>query len=272
MSGAPRSLFAREVWGRAVEVLSRSGRGALVALDFDGTLAAIVRRPERVRVAAPVLRSLRRLTRPGASGPRIAVVTARPRRDLKRLLPVPGVLHVCQYGLEGSVAPPVRERARWRRAIREMEPLLEEVAERIPGAWVEIKGMTVGLHDRGVSPRRMPELKRLLSRVAREGRALGLEPARGKRVTDFVPRGYDKGKAVRLLRERLDPSVIVYFGDSDADEPAYAALGVGDVPVRVGPGPTRARFRVRDTGEVARFLRELSLLRRNREREPGGIS
>lgn len=270
MNRGAHSLVARETWKRTAEVLSRSGRRALVALDFDGTLAAIVRRPERVRVAAPVIRSLRRLARPGARGPRIAVVTARPRRDLKRLLPVPGVLHVCQYGLEGSVAPPARERTRWRRALPGMERLLEAIAERVPGAWIENKGMTVALHDRRVSPRRMPELGRLLRRAVREGRALGFEPARGKRVTDFVPRGYDKGTAVRLLRTRLAPDVIVYFGDSEADEPAYAALRDGDVPIRVGPGPTRARYRVRGTGEVARFLRELSRLGWDREREPGG--
>ena len=132
--------------------------------------------------------------------------------------------------------------------------------------------MTVALHDRNVPARRMPELRGLLRRVARDARKLGFEPARGKRVTDFVPRGYDKGKAVRLLRRRLDPSVIVYFGDSEADEPAFAALRPGDLPVRVGAGPTRARYRVRGPEDVARFFRELARLARSREREPGGTS
>jgi trehalose 6-phosphate phosphatase len=252
-----------------VEAVSRSGRRAPVALDFDGTIAAIESQPERVRVPPDVVRVLRRLTRPGGRGPRIALVTARPRRDMRRLLPVPGILHASQYGLEGPIGPSARERARWRRRAREIEDLLAPAA-RIPGAWLERKGMTVALHDRWVSPRRMPDLKRLLRRVVREGRMLGFEPARGKRVTDFVPRGYDKGKAVRLLRRRLNPGVIVYFGDSEADEPAFAALRPGDFPVRVGPGPTRARYRVRGPGEVARFLRELTQLRRDRRRKPGG--
>jgi trehalose-6-phosphatase len=64
--------------------------------------------------------------------------------------------------------------------------------------------------------------------------------------------------------------VIVYFGDSEADEPAFAALRPGDFPVRVGPGLTRARYRVPGPGEVVRFLRELTRLRRDRKREPGG--
>ncbi|HET9250676.1 MAG TPA: trehalose-phosphatase, partial [Candidatus Eisenbacteria bacterium] len=260
----------RDVWGRAAEALARPGTRALVALDFDGTIAGIVSRPERVRVSAPVLRALRALARPGSRGPRLALVTARPSRDLRRLLPVKGILHAAQYGLEGPLGPPAAERARWKRAALEVARLLEPVEARIPGAWIERKSMTVALHDRRVSATRMPELRRLLRRVAREARVLGFEPSRGKRVTDFVPRGYDKGNAVRLLRRRLDPSMIVYFGDSEADEPAFASLLPGDVSVRVGRGPTRARYRVRGPADVGRFFRELSRLARGREREPGG--
>ncbi|HEU5311338.1 MAG TPA: trehalose-phosphatase [Candidatus Eisenbacteria bacterium] len=268
----PRFLFARDVWGDAAEGLARSGRSALVAMDIDGTIAGIVARPEEVRVSGTILRAIRSLARRGSRGPRLALVTARPSRDVKRLLPVKGVLHVPQYGLEGFLGPPASERTRWRRAAREVARLLEPVEERIPGAWIERKSMTVALHDRRVTARHVPELRRRLQRATREARALGFEPARGKRVTDFVPRGYDKGKAVRLLRRRLDPSMIVYFGDSEADEPAFAALRAGDVPVRVGTGPTRARYRVRGPADVARFFRELARLAQDREREPGGTS
>jgi trehalose 6-phosphate phosphatase len=264
--GGVRSLFAREIWSRAAEALSRPKTRVLVAVDFDGTLARIQSRPDRVRVSAGTLRSLERLTRIGSRGPRIALVTARPRRDLDRLLPVSGIVHATQYGLEGPTGPPARERERWRRRAREMERLLEPVATHVPGAWIERKGMTVALHDRRVSPRRLPQLRRMLSRVTRQGRKLGFEPSHGRRVTDFVPSGYDKGTAVRLLQGRLDPGIIVYFGDSQADEPAFAALGPDDFPVRVGPGPTRARYRVRGPGEVARFFRELVRLRSDRKR------
>jgi trehalose 6-phosphate phosphatase len=241
-----------------------------VAVDFDGTIAPIQARPERVHVPDAMLRSLRGLVDGRGHGPRLVLVTARPRRDVQRLLPVEGLLTVSQYGLEGRFGPSAQERARWKRAAGEIERLLDPVAGRTPGAWVERKSMTVALHDRHVSARRMTELRRLLHRVTREARVLGFEPARGKRVTDFVPRGYDKGRVVRLLRERLHPSVIVYFGDSEADEPAFSALRPGDFPVRVGPGPTRAKYRVRGPGEVARFFRELDWLRKDRDREPGG--
>jgi trehalose-6-phosphatase len=81
-------------------------------------------------------------------------------------------------------------------------------------------------------------------------------------VTDFVPRGYDKRYVIEALRRGAPRAPAIYFGDSDADEPAFAALGPDDVPVRVGSGKTRARYRARGPADVARFLRKLLDLRR----------
>ena len=86
-------------------------------------------------------------------------------------------------------------------------------------------------------------------------------PIPGQRVTDFAPRGYDKGRALARLRRRPAPEVVVYFGDSRADEAAYAILDRDDFGVRVGAGPSRARYRVRNPRDVARFLRGLLAIR-----------
>src|SRR2546422_779101 len=81
-----------------------TGRGrALVAFDVDGTLAPIVSRPDGARVPAATLRLLRRAVRlPRVT---VAVVSARSVRDLRRMVPVPGIRLAGQYGLEGAVAP-----------------------------------------------------------------------------------------------------------------------------------------------------------------------
>jgi trehalose 6-phosphate phosphatase len=81
-------------------------------------------------------------------------------------------------------------------------------------------------------------------------------------VTDFVPRGYDKRHAIEALRRGASKAPAIYFGDTGADEPAFAALGPDDFPVRVGSGKTRARYRARGPADVGRFLRRLLELRR----------
>ncbi|HET9941008.1 MAG TPA: trehalose-phosphatase [Candidatus Eisenbacteria bacterium] len=262
-----RPLLARGVWDRVARAIadngSRPGHGGrrpLIAFDLDGTLAPIVPHPSRARIPASTKRLLLALA--ADRGLVVAVVSARRARDLRRLLPERGIRRIGQYGLEGAFAPSATERARWRRSAREIRRVLEPIAEATPGSWVEDKGMTVSLHDRGVAPSNLPALRRALRRAAVKAEQFGFSTEHGIRVTDFVPRGYDKGHAIEALRRGERGAPVIYFGDSDADEPAFAALGPDDVPVRVGPGRTRARFRARGTADVARFLRRLVELRR----------
>jgi trehalose 6-phosphate phosphatase len=263
-----RPLLARGTWDELARAMvdgngtapRRRRKRPLIAFDVDGTLAPIVEDPARARVPAPTKRLLAALA--ADDGIVVAVVSARRERDLRRILPVRGIMRVAQYGLEGAVAPPSATRASWRRRARKIRRLLEPIAASTPGSWVEDKGMTISLHDRLVGASTRPALERALRRATVKAEGLGFFTERGSRVTDFVPRGYDKGNAIEALRRSARGAPVIYFGDSDADESAFAALGPDDVPVRVGPGKTRARFRARNTADVARFLRRLIDLRR----------
>ncbi len=259
MTKGARSLFETDAQARVRALLGRRGARVLLALDVDGTIAPIVTRLGRARVPAATLRILDRITR--MRGVTVALVSARSRRVLKQLVNLPRARVAAQYGLEGAVAPAASLRRRWRRGAARVAVALAPVAEAFPGAVLERKSMAVALHDRGVAARRHPALRRALRRVAATTRPLGFVPVRGHRVTEFVPRGYDKGRAMAMLRKRYAPAAVFYFGDSEADEPAFAVLGRNDFSVRVGPGRTRARYRVRGPGDVARFLHSVVSLR-----------
>lgn len=257
-SRAARALFARDVWPRLSALMARPNVRLLVAFDLDGTLAPIVSRPDRARVPVSVIRLLERAAR--MKRVKVAVVTARGARDLKRLVPVRGILRAAQYGLGAErPSPPTRER--WRRAATAIASWLTPIAASAPGSWVELKGMTVAFHDRGVAPGRLPRLRRSVQGVARRAAGLGFRPIVGRRVVEFAPRGIDKGRALAIVRRRTIADAVFYFGDSAADEPAFQLLGPRDYSVRVGPGPTRARYRVRGPRDVSRFLRALLALR-----------
>jgi len=255
----PRALFGKRVWPGVAARLARTGVRLLLAFDLDGTLAPIVRDPARARVPIPTLRLLRRAVRL----PRVtlAVLTARRAREARRLVPVRGMKVAAQYGLEGPEPLGPALRRRWRRAASRIAPALRAIAAASPGAWVEHKGMTVAIHDRGVAPGRLRGLRRSVDRVAREALRLGFQAVPGRRVTEFMPRGRNKGRALTALRRRARADEVFYFGDSGADEPAFASLGPDDVSVRVGPGRTGARYRIRDPRGVSRFLRALLSLR-----------
>jgi len=256
-----RPFFAPRTWARARAALEATERTLLVVLDLDGTIAPIAKRPDLARVPASTLRWIARAVR--GMKTRIAVLSARPGSDLTRLVPVRGVVRIGQYGLDGVLAPPARVRSRLRRRCRRVGEALRPLVRAVPGALLESKGMTVAVHCRGVrgEARRRRLLAGLLDIASGEAGRQGFQTVPGDLVVDFVPRGHDKGRALRALRARIKPRAIFYFGDSDGDEPAFSALTKRDFPVRVGRKPTRAPYRVMGIEGVARFLEAVAACR-----------
>ncbi|GIU98200.1 MAG: trehalose 6-phosphate phosphatase [Actinomycetota bacterium] len=196
---------------------------AAVLLDFDGTLAPIVPRPEDARPipgAAEVLAGL------AARARAVAIVTGRPAAQVRALLPVAGLRVVGLYGFEGH--PPLPP---------EVLAAVEAVAAAEPGARVEPKGPSVAVHVRTADDPdgAQRRLRRALEPVAA---AHGLVVRAGKRVWELVPAGVgSKAGAVAALIDELRPAAVLYAGDDVADLEAFGALGraerSGLVAVRV---------------------------------------
>jgi len=249
-----RPLADRRAWPEVRALLAARRRTLLVALDLDGTVAPIAPHPDLARVPRAALRAIERAAK--GRNVRIAIVSARPRSDLRRLVPVRGVLLVGQYGLDGPLAPPRRVLARLRKGCTSVTRALEERIRSIPGALLEPKGLTVAVHRGQVkSAEARRTLREALRSVASgEAKWERFVPMPGAEAVDFVPRGHDKGKALKALLALLKPGAVVYFGDSGGDEPAFSVLGKKGVSVRVGRGKTRARYRVAGIEGVTRFL------------------
>jgi trehalose 6-phosphate synthase/phosphatase len=61
-----------------------------------------------------------------------------------------------------------------------------------------------------------------------------------------------------LTPERLARSAVVAIGDDRTDEDLFVSLPAEAITVRVGPGPTRARYRLEGTSAVRAVLRLLA--------------
>lgn len=106
-----------------------------------------------------------------------------------------------------------------------------------------------------------PRLQRYLAVPADDDRFF-VRP--GKKVFEILPRvRWDKGSAILRIADRIVDRLreteagkiaVCYIGDDSTDECAFRELP-GAVTIRVGKNcPTGARFRVRDTAHVFRFL------------------
>lgn len=140
--------------------------------------------------------------------------------------------------------------------------ILARELRRFPGAFLELKGLTVAVHYRKVPRRRHAELLDLGTRVERKVR--GLTSLTGKNVLEFLPRvRWGKGQAALWIARRsaaaLRPrrAVILYAGDDATDEAAFAALKGRGVTVRVGGRRGLADYAVENVRGLHALLRWL---------------
>lgn len=235
----------------ALDAVAR--RRALLAFDFDGTLAPIV----DDRDAARLPDSTRRLLRLACLLYPCAVVSGRSRRDLvARLEDVPLVAVVGNHGAEaghGPVDDGVRARVvRWREAVR-------AALAGIEGVDIEDKGLSLAIHwRRCAAPEAAARAVAEATRGLRGARVFG-----GHAVANVVPPDlHDKGRAIADVAARLSGGPALYVGDDATDEDAFRS-GAVEVGVRVGASAaSAARYFVESQAEVDDLLRALVAARR----------
>jgi len=210
-------------------ILARPAR-AVIALDFDGTLAPIVPDPEQARAHPAAVPALATLAPKVAS---VAVVTGRPAGVAVRyggFAGVPGLEHLVvlgHYGAErwdavsGTVNAPAPHPG-----VAAVRAELPGCLDRIgawQGTWIEEKGRAVAVHTRRASdPQAAFEALRepLTDLATRHG--LIVEP--GRMVLELRPPGMDKGVALLEYVREIGAESVLYAGDDLGDLPAFAAV------------------------------------------------
>lgn len=227
-------------------------------LDIDGTLLEHRDRPDEV-VVDSALRSL--IGRLGHSlDGAVALISGRTIEDVERLfapLPVPVAgLHGVEHRDPAGV---VRRHAMDERALDAAVAHLQQVAAQNPGLFFEDKGLNLALHYR-TAPELGPIAEEAVRAVARD---LGIrfEIQQGKMVWEIKPSGFDKGTAIE---EYLDEApfrgrVPVFLGDDLTDEVGFEMVNRrGGHSIKIGPGRTRAHWRLTDARAVRGFLSALA--------------
>ena len=224
----------------------------LLALDFDGTLAPIVNRPEAAQMKGST-RSL--LARACALYPCV-VISGRAFPDVEKRVRGVGLRSVVgNHGLE-----PWKATTRIHRRVREWRPLFEAALADEPGVVIEDKNYSIAVHFR--RSRAKKKVKALVESVAS-----GLERVRmipGIEVVNIVPADAPhKGIALERERFRLHCDTAIYVGDDETDEDVFALDQPGRLlSIRVGrKDASRADFYIRDQKDIDTLLRLLVRLR-----------
>ncbi len=250
-----------------------AGKRLAVFLDFDGTLAPVVDRPDMAELSE----SMRGIVRTLAERCPVIVISGRDRRDVHERVGLDNLVYVGSHGFD--IAWPDRDTephadcTQFRDLLKEAGEALERTLAPVEGVIVEPKSCSVAVHYRLTREADAGAVKAAVDRVLADHARL--RAVSGKKVYEILPRlDWDKGKAVLWMLKALDldgPEVVpVYVGDDITDVDAFNALEGRGIRVYVSDGvdggtpPAGADYYVRDPDEVGLLLTFLA------DRENGG--
>jgi trehalose-phosphatase len=234
----------------------------VIFLDYDGTLTPIVETPDQAVLSDQMRHTLQEL----AGKSTVAVISGRDLRDVQERVGIPGIFYAGSHGFD--IAGPEGHHLEYRQGM-EFLPLLDQAEKSlqdrlgsISGALIERKKFSVAVHYRKVREEEIGQVEKAVDHVvASEPR---LRKTHGKKVFEIQPNiDWHKGKAVTWLLEALSldrPEVLpLYIGDDITDEDAFNALRQRGIGILVGKSTsnTAARYRLKNTEEVERLLKEL---------------
>jgi trehalose 6-phosphate phosphatase len=223
-------------------------------LDVDGTLLEIARRPDAVRVAAPLRDLLGALLTD--SGGAVALVSGRSLANLDELFAPLAFPAAGLHGLERRSASGIihtRDVAASLETVRQML-----TAQSCPGLLVEDKGGAIALHYR-----EHPELEdhahRLVADAVRLAGA-GWQAVPGKMSVELRLSGLGKHHALEDFMQEppFEGRRPAFLGDDVTDEDGFEWVNArGGWSVHIGTGPSCATRFLPDPMAVWRLLRAL---------------
>ncbi len=244
----------------AARIQNGRERGVVLLLDYDGTLVEFAPLPEQARPDAELTTLLARL----AATPWISLhmVSGRPRDDMTHWF---GELDAALHAEHGLWSRPRGAKSWSRRAPAALPSadviaaILEDFAERTPGAFVEKKSSVLAWHwrraDAEFGARQSNELRQHLAEMLSN---VAVEVLVGDRVVEVRPHGVHKGLAAAEARVEHGPNaLLVAFGDDRTDEDLFATLGPDDIAIQVGPRTSSASMRLRGPSVARQALERL---------------
>ena len=236
----------------------RISKKSLLLIDYDGTLMNFNERPERVipdKELKDILASLS--CRKGTS---LVIISGRDRHTLDKWVGDVSRGLVAEHGVwikgkNGWNAIGILS-DEWKEEIR---PILEVFVDRTPGSFVEEKDYSLVWHFRRVDPAlaiiRVGELKDVLLHITSN---LNVGVLEGNKVIEVKDTSVNKGRAAKHWMSEADWDFILTIGDDMTDEDIFEAMPKGAYSIKVGFGPTKARFNLPSVSEVRRLLKDLA--------------
>lgn len=246
-------------------ILSRGNRAVLqqfawsnvlLAFDYDGTLAPIVREPKKAVLRSATRALLEQVTK------RYPCIVISGRAQADALRHVRGIAFREVIGNHG--VEPWGAHDGFLKAVERWGRLLEKRVGGLAGVQLEDKGYSLAVHYR-----QSREKKKARGAILEAAALLGdVRVIGGKQVINVLPPDAPhKGMALERARDRLHCDTALYVGDDETDEDVFMLDQPGRLlSIRVGPSArSTASYCLSKQLEVDSLLRLLLELRTGSE-------
>jgi len=225
---------------------------ALIALDFDGTLAPLVDDPMESRMLPEAHEAL--LTLGALTGVTVALVSGR-AIDSLRLVAEPSDDWYLVGSHGGEIVPPGMHHSYTARSRvpADLNQAFCDVVEQHPGTRLERKAFGLALHTRGVDGA-VASRAEASARLVCESFEGNLRIRAGHGILECSVLEATKADGIAALREATGAEATLFAGDDVTDQDAIACLGSLDVGIWVGEGSSAAPHRLADADHVAAAL------------------
>jgi trehalose 6-phosphate synthase/phosphatase len=233
----------------------------ILFLDYDGTLVPLMRRPYLAVPTEPLLMLLRTLS----SDPRTTVVliSGRDRATLERWFGDLSIGIIAEHGIwlrdkSNNWQMLSQHSADWKARLL---PMLQQYADRLPGAFVEEKEHSLVWHYRVADPEQArPLAAELTDHLVHFTANIDIQVLQGSKVVEIRNAGVNKGNAAVRWLSTARYDLIIAIGDDWTDEDLFTALPESAVTLRVGLTNTRAQYNIPNSAEVIELLKSLCQL------------
>lgn len=244
----------------------------LVALDFDGTLAPIVEHPADSRMLPEARRAIVSLL--DSPQTQVALISGRAIDSLRQAAdPDPRIILVGSHGAEfdeyqvvstssPSASQIVSDTLTGKDALEELERSLNNQLGSISGILLEHKPHGIAVHFRGVAESDRASVNAVLAEHVLLFPTLMTRT--GKMVLEFSQSHSTKGDSIRILSGYYPDTAIFFAGDDLTDEDVFRVLpelSDTQLGIKLGPGATHARHRLKTLDQLPPLLFRLAELR-----------
>ncbi|MEQ1259397.1 trehalose-phosphatase [Acinetobacter pittii] len=221
-------------------------------LDIDGTLAPFKINPEHSFIPQTTLEIIKKITKLNIP---VIAVTGRDVDTASKLLhpievPIAGLhgLDIC-LDSDNYIRPDLSQIN-----FKKLKQDIQKSCEKYPELLIEDKNYSIALHYRK-NPNLENNAINIIQKINLNYPQLKIN--RGKFVVELIPNQADKGRAIETILNHLDlPAVLpIFIGDDLTDESGFTYINQqSGLSIKVGPGETQAKYRLKDIDNVSDFL------------------